>query len=125
VVIRFVDIGGIVDHHCLEVAIRFLDIGGIVNHHCLEVVIRFVDIGGIVDHHCLEMAIRFVDIGGIVEHHCLEVAIRFPFHKYIVALPTEGVKRRKCYSHKKIVNTAKLDIPCTHVLGSVKFTRTN
>jgi hypothetical protein len=44
VVIRFVDIGGIVDHHCLEVAvIRFVDIGGIVDHHCLEVVvIRFV-----------------------------------------------------------------------------------
>jgi hypothetical protein len=32
------------------VVIRFGDIGGIVDHHCLEVVvIRFVDIGGIVD----------------------------------------------------------------------------
>ena len=66
-----------------------------------------------------------MDIGGIVDHHCLEVAIRFPFHKYIVAMTIEDVKRRKCYPHKKIVNTAKLDIPSTHVLGSVMFTRTN
>jgi hypothetical protein len=53
VVVRFVDIGGIVHHHCL------VDSGGIVHHHCL------VDSGGIVHHHCL------VDIGGIVHHHCL------------------------------------------------------
>jgi hypothetical protein len=34
------------------VVIRFVNIGGIVDHHCLEVVvIRFVVIGGIVDHH--------------------------------------------------------------------------
>jgi hypothetical protein len=40
VVIRFVDIGGIVDHHCLEVVvIHFVVIGGIVDHHCLEVVV--------------------------------------------------------------------------------------
>ena len=32
--------------------VRFVDIGGIVDHHCLEVIVRFVDIGGIVDHHC-------------------------------------------------------------------------
>jgi hypothetical protein len=42
--VRFVDIGGIVDHHCLEVIVRFVDIGGIVDHHCLEVIVRFVDI---------------------------------------------------------------------------------
>ena len=29
--------------------VRFVDIGRIVDHHCLEVIIRFVDIGGIVD----------------------------------------------------------------------------
>jgi hypothetical protein len=40
-VVRFVDIGRIVDHHC------FVDIGRIVDHHC------FVDIGRIVDHHGL------------------------------------------------------------------------
>jgi hypothetical protein len=34
------------------VIVRFVDIGGIVDHHCLEVIVRFVDIGGIVDHHC-------------------------------------------------------------------------
>jgi hypothetical protein len=40
VVVRFVDIGGFVDHHCL-------------NFLFLEVIVHFVDIGGIVDHHCL------------------------------------------------------------------------
>ena len=28
------------------------DIGGIIDHHCLEVDVSFVDIGGIVDHLC-------------------------------------------------------------------------
>jgi tetrahydrodipicolinate N-succinyltransferase len=50
--VRFVDIGGIVDHDC------FVDIGVIVSHCC------FVDIGVIVDHDC------FVDIGVIVDHDC-------------------------------------------------------
>jgi hypothetical protein len=31
------------------VIVRFVDIGGIVDHHYLELVVRFVDIGGIVD----------------------------------------------------------------------------
>jgi hypothetical protein len=35
------------------VAVHFVDIGGIVDHHCLEGIVHFVDIGGIVDHHCL------------------------------------------------------------------------
>ena len=30
----FVDIGGIVDHHCLY-CFFVVDIGGIVDHHCL------------------------------------------------------------------------------------------
>jgi hypothetical protein len=38
VVLCFVDIGGIVDLHCLEV-VCFVDIGDIVDHHCLEVVV--------------------------------------------------------------------------------------
>jgi hypothetical protein len=59
-VVRFVDIGRIVDHHC------FVDIGRIVDHHC------FVDIGRIVDHHC------FVDIGRIVDHH----GLYFFFHDH-------------------------------------------
>jgi hypothetical protein len=37
-------------------------IGGIVDHHCLEVVVCFVDIDGIVDHHCLEVIVCFVVI---------------------------------------------------------------
>ena len=31
----FVDIGGIVDHHCINI-LCFVDIGGIVNHQCLN-----------------------------------------------------------------------------------------
>jgi hypothetical protein len=34
------------------VIVFFVDIGGIVAHHCLEVIVRFVDIDGIADHHC-------------------------------------------------------------------------
>jgi hypothetical protein len=30
VIVRFVDIGGIVDHYCLEVSVRFVDIGGML-----------------------------------------------------------------------------------------------
>ena len=33
--------------------VHFVDIGGIVDHQCLEVIVHFVDIGGIVDHQCL------------------------------------------------------------------------
>ena len=65
----FVDIGGIIDQHCLEVIVCFVDIGGTVDHHCLEVIVCFADIGGTVDHHCLEVIVCFVDIG--VDHHCL------------------------------------------------------
>jgi hypothetical protein len=36
----------------LRSEVRFVDIGGIYDHHCLEVIVRFVDIGGIDDHHC-------------------------------------------------------------------------
>jgi hypothetical protein len=42
-IVRFVDIGGIVDHHCLEVIVGFVDIGGFVDHHCLEVIVCFLD----------------------------------------------------------------------------------
>ena len=38
-IVCFVDIGGIVDHHCLEVTVCFVDIGGIVDHHCWEVIV--------------------------------------------------------------------------------------
>jgi hypothetical protein len=42
-----------------------LDIGGIVDHHCLEVIVCFVDIGGIIDHHCWEVIVFFVDTTNI------------------------------------------------------------
>jgi hypothetical protein len=40
----FSDIGGIVDHHSLEVIVHVVDIGGIVYHHCLEAIIHVVAI---------------------------------------------------------------------------------
>ena len=43
--------------------VQFVNISGIIDHHCLKVIVRSVDIEGIVDHHCLEMIVRFVDIG--------------------------------------------------------------
>jgi hypothetical protein len=36
VIVCFVDIGGIVDHHCWEVIVCFIDIDRIVDHHCLN-----------------------------------------------------------------------------------------
>ena len=42
--------------------VRFVDIGGIVDHHCLEVIVRFVDIGGIVDQHCLSALFHYASI---------------------------------------------------------------
>jgi hypothetical protein len=50
---------------CLEVIVCFVDIGRIDDHHCLEVIAYFVDIGRIDDHHCLEVIVCFVDIGRI------------------------------------------------------------
>jgi hypothetical protein len=39
VIVCFVDIGGILDHHCLDVIVCFVDIVGIDDHHCLEVIV--------------------------------------------------------------------------------------
>jgi hypothetical protein len=44
-IVRLVDISGIVDHHCLEVFVCFVDIDGIIVHHCLDMIVRFVDVG--------------------------------------------------------------------------------
>jgi hypothetical protein len=43
------------------VIVSFVDIGGIIVHHCLEVIVHFVDIGIIVDHHRLEVIFSFVE----------------------------------------------------------------
>jgi hypothetical protein len=40
-----------------EMIVCFVDIGGIVDHSCLEVIVSFVDIGGIIDHHCLDVIV--------------------------------------------------------------------
>ena len=66
-----------------EVIVCFVDIVRLVDHHwqpsaCIalfmfrwsEVIVHFIDIGGIVDHHCLNI-LCFVDICRIFDHHCL------------------------------------------------------
>jgi hypothetical protein len=81
VIVSFVDIDGIVDHHCLEVIVSFVDIDGNVDHHCLEVVVSFVDGGEnllVVFSFCIQSnKVRgdcsFVDIGENVDHHCLNI----------------------------------------------------
>jgi hypothetical protein len=40
--------------------VSFVDIGGIVDHHSIEMVVSFVDIGGIVDHHCLKFLLFYL-----------------------------------------------------------------
>jgi hypothetical protein len=45
VIVQFVNISGIIDHHCLEVIVQFVNISGIIDHHCLKVIVRSVDIG--------------------------------------------------------------------------------
>jgi hypothetical protein len=42
VIVHVVDIGGIVDHHCLEAIVHFVDIGGIVDHHCFEAIFQIL-----------------------------------------------------------------------------------
>jgi hypothetical protein len=34
VIVRFVDIGGLVDHHCFEVIVHSVDVGELFEHHC-------------------------------------------------------------------------------------------
>ena len=51
-IVRFVDVGGLVDHPCLEVIVQIVDVCVLVDHHSLDVIVRFVDVGGLVDHHC-------------------------------------------------------------------------
>jgi hypothetical protein len=43
-IVHDVDIGGIVDHHCLEANVHVVDIGEIVYHHWLEAIVPVVDI---------------------------------------------------------------------------------
>jgi hypothetical protein len=41
-IVHVVDIGGIVDHRCLEAIVHVVDIGEIVDHHCLEAIVHVV-----------------------------------------------------------------------------------
>ena len=69
------------------IIVRFVDISGIVYHHLLDyifiIIVLFVDIGRIVNHHCFcclfIIIVRFVFIGGIVDHHYLTFLFIFPF----------------------------------------------
>ena len=48
--------------HHLEVVVRFVDIDRIIDHHCLEIVVRFDNISRIIDHHCLEKLLLLVEL---------------------------------------------------------------
>jgi hypothetical protein len=43
-IVCFVDIGGVLDHHCLDMIVCFVDIGGIDDHHCLKVIVCSFDL---------------------------------------------------------------------------------
>ena len=58
-----VDIGWIVNNFFVEVVVRFVDIGGTVDHLCLAMVASSVDIGRIPDNFWFQVFVRFVDIG--------------------------------------------------------------
>jgi hypothetical protein len=45
------------------VSVGFVDVGGLVDDHCLEVIVGFVDVGGLVDPHCVEEIVGFFDVG--------------------------------------------------------------
>jgi hypothetical protein len=59
VVVCFVDMGVIVDHHCVEVVVCFVDMGVIVDHHCLEVVVGFV-----ADIHHISLSANWMGASG-------------------------------------------------------------
>jgi hypothetical protein len=66
-----------------QVIVRFVDIGGIVYHHCLHVLLILVELFTIIVYtFCWywwnflpSLFTRFVDIGGIVYNHCLHVLL--------------------------------------------------
>ena len=58
-----VEIGWIVDNFCLEVVVRFVDIGGTVDHLSLAMVANYVYNGRIVDNFWFQVFVRFVDVG--------------------------------------------------------------
>ena len=86
IIVCFVDVGRIVDHHCLfyfrwEIIVCLLILVELMTVTVYtffrwQVIVCLVDIGGIIDHPCLtyfrwEIIVCFVYIGGIVDHHCL------------------------------------------------------
>ena len=46
-IVHVVDIGGIVDHHCLKLLLTLVELLTITVYKTI------VDFGGVVDHHCL------------------------------------------------------------------------
>ena len=64
-----------------KVVAHFVNIGGIVAHHCLSVLFMFDGLRWKVD-------VRFVDIGRIVAHHCLNFLIFICKVKTVNTKPT-------------------------------------
>ena len=51
--------------------VRFVDIGGIVDHHLFKVIVRFVNIGGIVDHHLFKVMFALLILVELLTITCL------------------------------------------------------
>jgi hypothetical protein len=57
--------------HLFKVIVRFVDIGGIVDHHLFKVIVRFVNIGGIVDHHLFKVMFALLILMELLTITCL------------------------------------------------------
>jgi hypothetical protein len=51
--------------------VRFVYIGGIVDHHLFRVIVRFVNIGGIVDHHLFKVIFALLILMELLTITCL------------------------------------------------------
>ena len=73
-IVHFVDIGGIVDQHCLNFLLFcWYQCRGIVNYHCLNfLLLWWYQCRGIVNYHCLNfLLLCWYQCCGIVNYHCL------------------------------------------------------
>jgi hypothetical protein len=53
------------------VIVCFVDIDGIVDHHLFKVIVRFVDIDGIVDHHLFKVMFALLILVELLTITCL------------------------------------------------------
>jgi hypothetical protein len=54
-----------------KVIVRFGNIGGIVDHHLFRMIVRFVNIGGNVDHHLFKVMFALLILVELLTITCL------------------------------------------------------